>query len=219
MFTGIIQAVGQIKNIQRFGADVRLEINADTLNLDDVKLGDSIAVNGACLTVVELQPPYFKMDASSHTLEKTTLGKLRIGQKINLEKCLQLNSYLGGHLVTGHVDGIAELINKQEAGRATELLWRVPKDLLSFIAVKGSITLNGISLTVNSIENDVVGVTLIPHTCERTELIGIKVGEAANVEIDLMARYVARWLSSSVSSKETSEHDTKKWSKLLGNLQ
>ncbi|MFI4954712.1 MAG: riboflavin synthase [Gammaproteobacteria bacterium] len=213
MFTGIIQAIGKINEIKPFGADVRLEINANTLPMQDVKIGDSIAVNGACLTVVALHPPYIQMDASVHTLEKTTLGKMRVGQKVNLEKCLQLNSYLGGHLVSGHVDGIAQLVNKQEVARAQELTWRVPPNLLAYIAVKGSIALNGISLTVNSVEEDRVGVTIIPHTNENTTLNDLKIGEEANIEIDLIARYVARWLGSKeeINNKE-------KWSQLLGNL-
>lgn len=214
MFTGIIQAIGQVSEIQHFNSDVRIEINAHTLPLQDVKIGDSIAVNGACLTVVSLWPPYFQVDVSAHTLQKTTLGNIRIGHQVNLEKCLQLNSYLGGHLVTGHVDGIARLLAKHEVARAWELIWQVPQDLLGYIAVKGSIALNGISLTVNSVEDDQVGVTVIPHTQENTTLHALKLGTEVNVEIDLVARYVARWLE---AAPEKIDYNPK-WSQLLGNL-
>lgn len=194
MFTGIIQAIGTIKTIQPFAEDVRLEIEAAALDFTDVNLGDSIAVNGVCLTVVHLAPPFFSLDISKHTLEKTTLAQCEKSNAVNLEKCLQLKSYLGGHLVTGHIDGVATLVEKRGAGRSQELIWKVPEDLLAFIAVKGSITLNGISLTVNSVENDQVGVTIIPHTLEKTTLDNIKLGDNTNVEIDLLARYAARWL-------------------------
>jgi len=194
MFTGIIQAVGQIAHVQRFAEDVRFDIQAGTLSLDDVKLGDSIAVNGACLTVVDLKENIFCVDASVHTLEKTTLGKWQHGQKVNLEKCLQLQSYLGGHLVTGHVDGLAQLLEKKVVGRAEELWWRLPQDLLGFVAVKGSIAIDGISLTVNDVQADRMNVTIIPHTNERTTLAEVNVDDWLNIEVDLIARYVARWL-------------------------
>lgn len=194
MFTGIIQAIGTIKNIQPFVEDMRLEIEAPTLDFTDVNLGDSIAVNGVCLTVVHLAPPFFSVDVSKHTLQKTTLAPCINDKTVNLEKCLQLKSYLGGHLVTGHIDGVATLVEKHAAGRSQELIWQVPADLLPFIAVKGSITLDGISLTVNNVENDKVGVTIIPHTLEKTTLNNIKPGDSTNVEVDLLARYVARLL-------------------------
>jgi riboflavin synthase len=195
MFTGIIQTTGYIKNIQQYAEDWRIEIEAKNLDFTDIQLGDSIAVNGACLTVVDFKPPFFSVDVSTHTLNKTTLGNDQIGKIVNLEKCLQLNSYIGGHLVTGHVDAIGTLVEKREAGRGQELIWEVPTELLPMIAVKGSITLDGISLTVNTVNNTQVGVAIIPHTLDRTTLGGIKIGDKTNVEIDLLARYVARWLS------------------------
>lgn len=193
MFTGIIQAIGHLANKEIFAEDVRLEIHAGELSLADVNIGDSIAINGTCLTVVALKPEHFSADASLHTLEKTTLGQLAIGQKVNLEKCLQPTSYLGGHLVAGHVDGVGELIERKSSGRAQEFIWRIPTDLLPFIAVKGSITINGVSLTVNTVEEDKIGVTIIPHTQEQTTLKDLAIGDKVNLEVDMVARYVARF--------------------------
>ena len=196
MFTGIIEHVGRIAAIEKFAMDVRLQINVSTLFLDNVKIGDSIAVNGACLTVVTLNHSDFSVDVSAHTLQNTTLGRIQQGQAVNLEKCLQLSSYIGGHLVTGHVDGIAQLVEKKKVGRTEELVWRLPTELLPFVAVKGSIALAGISLTVNAVQ-DTVSVVVIPHTLEQTTLAELAVGEEVNVEVDLLARYVARWLTAS----------------------
>jgi riboflavin synthase len=203
MFTGIIQAVGQVKKIERFENDNRIVIDANTLPLHDVNLGDSIAVNGVCLTVIELGESFFSVDVSSHTLEKTTFNKFEVGRRVNLEKCVQPNSYLSGHWVLGHVDGIATLAEKNIVGRSNEWIWELPDELLPFIAIKGSLTIDGISLTVNALEGNKVGVTLIPHTTDVTALSDLIIGDKVNIEVDVIARYVARWLSSSESSKKS----------------
>lgn len=194
MFTGIIQTTGIISDIQPFAEDWRVTIKASELNFSDIQLGDSIAVNGICLTVVDINMPYFSVDVSLHTITKTTLTQEAKGKRVNLEKCLQLSSYLGGHIVTGHIDGVATLLSKKTSGRAQELVFSLPNNLLALVAEKGSITIDGISLTVNEVKNNEIGFTIIPHTLEQTTLGDIHEGDQVNIEVDIIARYVARWL-------------------------
>lgn len=190
MFTGIIQTVGRIAEVVPHGEDCALRIEASDLGLDDVQLGDSIAVNGVCLTVTKLASDSFEVMVSKVTLDVTTgLGK---SGPVNLEKALRLADRLGGHLVTGHVDGVGTITALEPVGECWLLKVRAPHALSKYIAQKGSLCVNGISLTVNAITQDEVSINLIPHTMQHTMMQHAKTGDAVNLEIDLIARYVER---------------------------
>lgn len=192
MFTGIIQAVGRLVSREARGELQRFVFDAGALDLADVALGDSIAVAGACLTVVALAAPRWEADVSAETLRLTTLGKLAPGAPVNLEKALRLADRLGGHLVSGHVDGMGR-VAAIEAGDAAQLWsFAAPSALARYIAVKGSVAVDGVSLTVNSVDATGFGVTLIPHTLAHTSFGSARVGDAVNLEVDLLARYVER---------------------------
>ena len=192
MFTGIIQAVGRIVSRQARGSDARFEFDAATLDLGDVALGDSIAVAGTCLTVVELDGSRWSADVSAETLRLTTLGSLREGDAVNLEKALRLADRLGGHLVSGHVDGIGTVLRIDDDGGSQRWTFGLPRALVRYVAVKGSICVDGTSLTVNAVEADGFGVTLIPHTLAMTTFAQRRPGDPVNIEVDLMARYAER---------------------------
>lgn len=192
MFTGIIQAVGRIASLQPLGGDLRLTVDASGLDLGDVKLGDSIAVDGVCLTAVALQGDTFAADVSVETLNCTTLGRLQPGSRVNLEKALRLADRLGGHLVSGHVDGVGEVVSVQPDARSLRWTFAVPAALARYIAVKGSVAVNGVSLTVNEVQGRRFGVNLIPHTMEKTTFGDCAAGTPVNIEVDLMARYAER---------------------------
>jgi riboflavin synthase len=194
MFTGIVQAVGCIATREARGADARLEIDATTLDLGDVVIGDSIAVAGVCLTAVALDGTRFTADVSTETLARTTLGSLALGDPVNLEKSLRLAGGLGGHLVSGHVDGIGLIVSIDDDGASQRWTFSAPSALLRYIAAKGSICVDGASLTVNTVDGDSFGVTLIPHTLAVTTFGARKPGDAVNLEVDLVARYVERLL-------------------------
>ena len=190
MFTGIIQAVGEITPLQTSSGDIKIDINAEQLNLSDVKIGDSIAINGVCLTVTNLSETHFKADVSKETLNVTT-GLDQKGQ-VNLEKALRLDDRLGGHLVSGHVDGIGQVVQFDPVNDCWLLAIQLPHAISKYIARKGSICVNGVSLTVNTIEKDVFTINIIPHTLEKTILGTLQVGSQVNLEIDQIARYVDR---------------------------
>jgi len=190
MFTGIIQAIGQIEKVTRKGDDAKLRVHVGTLEMEDVKLGDSIAVNGVCLTAVHLEQDYFEADVSKETLS-CTVG-LDSPRLVNLEKALRYSDRLGGHLVSGHVDSVGQTLRFEQVGDSWQLVVRAPNNLSRFIAVKGSICIDGVSLTVNTVEKDTFSVNLIPHTLEMTTLKQLGVGSRVNLEIDLIARYVER---------------------------
>lgn len=192
MFTGIIQAVGRIASLQPLGGDLRLTVDAQGLDLGDVRLGDSIAVDGVCLTAVALQGDTFTADVSVETLNCTTLGRLQPGSRVNLEKALRLADRLGGHLVSGHVDGVGEVVSLQPDARSLRWTFAVPAALARYIAAKGSIAVNGVSLTVNEVQGRRFGVNLIPHTMEKTTFGDCAAGTPVNIEVDLMARYAER---------------------------
>ncbi len=198
MFTGIIQSVGRIASREPRGGDMRLAIDAASLELDDVAIGDSIAVAGVCLTAVEFDGPRFVADVSAETLRLTTLGTLVAGDAVNLEKALRLADRLGGHLVSGHVDGVGRVARIDDDGASQRWTFRVPALLARYIAVKGSICVDGTSLTVNTVDADTFGVTLIPHTLAVTTFGARKAGDAVNIEVDLMARYAERLFAESV---------------------
>ena len=193
MFTGIVQAVGRIAEVKTAGQTAAVTIDAGGLDLGDVSIGDSIACNGICLTVTRLAAEKFSVDVSHETL-RVTAGFQR-GAAINLEKSLRLSDRLGGHLVSGHVDGIGTATTRKEVDGNRELVFRFPPELGRYIARKGSITINGVSLTVNDVTHDSFLVNLIPHTLEVTNLGDLKQGDRVNLEIDLVARYVERMLS------------------------
>ncbi|MBF0470831.1 MAG: riboflavin synthase [Gammaproteobacteria bacterium] len=197
MFTGIIEAVGSITTVTATGPDLRLTIEAGELDLDDVRLGDSIAVNGVCLTVTHLTTSAFSCDVSRESLLHTTHRHLKAGARVNLEKALTLQSRLGGHLVSGHVDGIGEVISSQQSGFSLQLKIAAPPELSRYIAAKGSITIDGVSLTVTDIEGSNFQLNIIPHTLAGTTLEQIQPGREVNLEVDLLARYVERLLTGS----------------------
>ncbi|MGO4702782.1 riboflavin synthase [Dyella sp. 2RAB6] len=192
MFTGIIQTVGRIARLEPRGGDVRLYVDTAGLDLADVQLGDSIAVSGVCLTAVTLEPRGFGADVSNETLALTTLGKLKAGDPVNLEKALRLADRLGGHLVSGHVDGMGKVVSITPDGRSQRWTFEVPANLARYIAAKGSICIEGTSLTVNEVDGLRFGVNLIPHTVEHTVFHARRPGDAVNLEVDVVARYVER---------------------------
>lgn len=191
MFTGLIQDIGIVTAIDKTG-DWRISVRAVDLDLSDIAIGASIAHNGVCLTIVENAEDVFVVQASEETLSKTNILFWAEGTRINLERALKLGDELGGHIVSGHVDGLAELLSIEPESDSYRMKFKVPEDLKGFIATKGSVALDGISLTVNEVENNVFGVNIIPHTWEKTNLSGRSVGDMLNIEIDMLARYVAR---------------------------
>lgn len=197
MFTGIIQAVGKVREPEPLGNGVRLTIVAPDLGLEDVKVGDSIAVNGACMTVVEKTDKEFKIDVSAESLSKTT-GLDTFGE-VNLEKAMRLGDRVDGHLVSGHVDGVGQVESMEKIAESWKLVIRAPRKLSPYLAYKGSITVNGVSLTINSVEDTaldtLVSINLIPHTVEVTTLKNLKAQSYVNLEIDLIARYCERMMS------------------------
>ncbi|MDO8925384.1 MAG: riboflavin synthase [Sideroxyarcus sp.] len=194
MFSGIIADVGLIKSAKDRDGGLRLTVNTEALGMDDVQLGDSIACNGVCLTVVKLDGNDFTVEVSRETLNCTT-GLGEQGKHLNLEKALRLSDRLGGHLVSGHVDGVGEVVAFNDIGESWRLVVRAPQALAKYIAMKGSITINGVSLTVNQVSGAEFEVNLIPHTLDVTTLNELKVGSKVNLEIDLIARYVERMLT------------------------
>jgi riboflavin synthase len=192
MFTGIVQSVGRIAALNPRDGDLEIVFAAPGLDLGECAIGDSIACSGACLTVTRLEPGQFAADVSRETLERTTLGGLGAGSPVNLEKALRAGQALGGHYVTGHVDGLAQLVSQREEARSWRLVFVVPPALARYVAPKGSVTLAGVSLTVNEVSGLEFGVNLIPHTREVTTLGHLRVGESVNFEADIIARYVER---------------------------
>jgi len=195
MFTGIIQSVGHIAQVQPKGEDTRLYISTGKLDLSDVQLGDSIAVNGVCLTAVELPGDGFWADVSGETLQKTTLSTLQQGSPANLEKAMTPTTRLGGHLVSGHVDGVGEVVLREAAGRSEHFQIKAPDNLAHYIAKKGSICVDGISLTVNDVNGSVFDLNIVPHTLQETTMDNFKVGQSVNLEVDIIARYLERLLT------------------------
>ncbi len=194
MFSGIIADVGRITNTADREGGLRLTIDTNALGLDDVLLGDSIAVNGVCLTVIALDGYAFSVDVSRETLD-CTVGLDTLGAAVNLEKALRLSDRLGGHLVSGHVDGVGDVVAFDDLGESWKLTIRAPQALAKFIAPKGSVTVNGVSLTTNRVEGSEFDLNLIPHTLQMTNLKDLLAGAQVNLEVDLIARYVERMLS------------------------
>jgi riboflavin synthase, alpha subunit len=194
MFTGIIEATGRISAIRDQGGDKRISITSDALDFSDVRIGDSIAVNGVCVTALDIHSTGFSADVSRETLAVTTLSELKVGTLVNLEKALMPQSRLGGHIVSGHVDGIAELLSRRPDGRSERLVFKLPQELARYVAHKGSICIDGVSLTVNEVHGCEFGVNIIPHTAERTTLLEYRPGARVNIEVDVISRYLERLL-------------------------
>jgi riboflavin synthase len=194
MFTGIVTALGTVRRLVPLaeGHDMRLVIGAPWPDTGGIARGASIACSGCCLTAVEIGPDWFAADASAETLARTTLGTWREGTRVNLERSLRLGDELGGHLVSGHVDGVGEALSAAPEHGSIRWRFRLPRALARFVAEKGSIAVDGVSLTVNSVEGDTFGVNIIPHTAEATRFASLAPGDAVNIEIDMLARYVAR---------------------------
>ncbi len=201
MFTGIISSMGTIKVLETSPAGVHLTMQVD-FDLSDVELGASISHAGCCLTVVAKTENTYRLDISNETLAVTNLGTWQTGQKVNLERALKIGDELGGHIVSGHIDGKAELVSVTPDGDSYRLKFRAPDPLHRFIAPKGSVALDGISLTINEVENDVFGVNIIPHTWTHTTLSQTHVGDAVNLEVDRLARYAARWFETEPAVKK-----------------
>ncbi len=194
MFTGIIEASGEIAAVDKQAADSRLRINAGGLDMTDVKLGDSIAIDGVCLTVVKFDAHGFEMDVSAETLSKTTLGEFKPDRKVNLEKAMQVSARLGGHIVSGHVDALGVIEARDPVGESLRFRVRVPDNLAKYVAVKGSVCIDGVSLTVNNVDGAVFEINIIPHTAEMTTIGEYQAGRKVNIEVDIIARYLERLL-------------------------
>ena len=201
MFTGIIQAVGEVAAMQPSGGDLRLRIRTGKLSLDDVALGDSICTNGVCLTVIELPGDGYWADVSVESLNFTTLGDLKPGSRVNLEKALTPQSRLGGHIVSGHVDGVGEIVSLQEDARSWRFVLRAPDTLAKYIAHKGSICVDGTSLTVNAVDGAVFELMIIPQTMAETVFGDYVAGSTVNLEVDVIARYLERLLQGDAAAK------------------
>jgi len=192
MFTGIVQAMGAIVRVEPRGGDTRLVIDMGGLDASDIAIGDSVCVSGVCLTAVEIDVADVAVDISTETLSRTTLGGLKIGDCVNLEKSLRLSDRLGGHLVSGHVDGVGRVVAIEPDARSQRWTFEVPSGLSRYIAAKGSVCIDGVSLTVNEVAANRFGVNLIPHTIGATTFQYKRVGDAVNIEVDLIARYLER---------------------------
>ncbi|MBD1564956.1 riboflavin synthase [Vibrio sp. SA48] len=194
MFTGIVEAVGTLAAITPKGEDISVTVNVGNLDMADVKLGDSIATNGVCLTVVDFGSHHYSADLSFETLNKTGFTAYQVGDKLNLEKAMLPTTRFGGHIVSGHVDGVGEIIERNSVGRAIELWVAMPNELNKYVAEKGSVTVDGISLTVNELRKNAFKLTIVPHTSEETTINDFHVGRKVNLEVDVLARYMERLL-------------------------
>ena len=192
MFTGIIESVGKIESIEDKGGDARVWIQTAKMDMSDVQLGDSIAMNGVCLTAVELREDAYCADVSGETLSLTSLKQLKEGSQVNLEKALTPNTRLGGHMVSGHVDGLGKVIERYDDARSVRFVIESPSSLAKYIAVKGSITVDGVSLTVNKLDGCQFELNIVPHTLQETIMQSYQAGSEVNLEVDLIARYLER---------------------------
>lgn len=192
MFTGIVQGVGKVRSVEPRGGDVRMWIGTGVVSLEDVAIGGSIAVNGCCLTAIELEPTAFAADLSRETLSLTTAGRWLPGTPVNLEKALTAGQALGGHYVTGHVDGVGQVVSRHDDARSVRVEFEVPPELARYVARKGSMCVDGVSLTVNGVAGNRFDVNLVPHTLGVTILGDCRPGSRVNLEVDIIARYLER---------------------------
>ncbi|CAM2734920.1 MULTISPECIES: riboflavin synthase [Vibrio] len=202
MFTGIVEAVGQLTAITPKGEDVTITVNVGKLDMSDVKLGDSIATNGVCLTVVDFNDTSYSADLSLETLKKSGFADYKAGDKVNLEKAMLPTTRFGGHIVSGHVDGVGEIVERNIVGRAIEFWVELPEELNKYVAEKGSITVDGISLTVNDLRKNAFKLTIVPHTTQETTIDSFQVGRKVNLEVDVLARYLERLLQGREQAKQ-----------------
>ncbi|WP_237055567.1 riboflavin synthase [Microbulbifer sediminum] len=205
MFTGIVEAVGEITELKPVGGDLRVRVKSGKLDLSDVQLGDSIATNGVCLTVVDLPGDGYWADVSAETMDVTSVSGWKKGDRVNLEKALTPQTRLGGHIVSGHVDGIGEVVWRKKEARAERFRLRAPEQLARYIAHKGSITVDGTSLTVNAVDGAEFELTIVPHTLQETVMGGYQAGTRVNLEVDLIARYLERLLLGDKAAQPDSE--------------
>lgn len=205
MFTGIIEAIGQVLSSTQTAGDVRLKIQVGGLDMGDVKLGDSIATSGVCLTVIDFGKDWYAADVSLETISRTTLTGWKTGTKVNLEKALLPTTRLGGHLVSGHVDGLGEIIVVRKDARSLYFEVQAPNELAKYLAEKGSITVDGISLTINHLRGALISLNLVPHTAEQTTIKEWKVGSKVNLEVDVLARYLERLLLGDKAAQATAK--------------
>lgn len=201
MFTGIVEATGRISGLTRNGADYRVQISSSELDFSDVHLGDSIATNGVCLTVVEFTATSFEADVSTETINSTGFKHYQVGQRVNLEKAMLPTTRFGGHMVSGHVDTVSHIQSVYENGRAKDIWLSIPENLQKYFVKKGSVTVDGISLTVNDVTNGQIKLTIVPHTFAQTTLANVSAGDAVNLEVDIIARYVENFVGQ--QSKES----------------
>lgn len=206
MFTGIIEAVGKVQSVRQTGGDVRLSIDAAGLDMNDVKLGDSIATSGVCLTVVDFGAHWYAADVSLETISRTSLSSWKTGTRVNLEKALLPTTRLGGHLVSGHVDGLGEIILARQDARSLYFEVKAPDALAKYMAEKGSITVDGISLTINHLNGALMSLNLVPHTATQTTINDWQVGSKVNLEIDVLARYLERLLMGDKAAQSTTKN-------------
>ena len=206
MFTGIIEAVGKVQSVRQAGGDVRLSIDAAGLDMNDVKLGDSIATSGVCLTVVDFGAHWYAADVSLETISRTSLSSWKTGTRVNLEKALLPTTRLGGHLVSGHVDGLGEITLARQDARSLYFEVKAPDALAKYMAEKGSITVDGISLTINHLNGALMSLNLVPHTATQTTINDWQVGSKVNLEIDVLARYLERLLMGDKAAQSTTKN-------------
>lgn len=209
MFTGIIAAVGHIAATEPKGGDLRIQVQVGKLDMSDVALGDSIATNGVCLTVIEMDAQHYWADVSNETLEHTTLAALKVGSAVNLEKALTPNTRLGGHWVAGHVDGVGEVIERHDDARSVRFSLRAPAALAKYIAQKGSICVDGASLTVNAVDGAVFELNIVPHTIAETIIGSYVSGSPVNIEVDILARHLERLMLGDAAAESDGENDSR----------
>ncbi|MEA1891018.1 MAG: riboflavin synthase [Pseudomonadota bacterium] len=207
MFTGIIESRGKILGLQRKGSDARISINTGGLDLSDSKIGDSIAVNGVCLTAVSLTAETFEADVSAESLSRTSLGQLSVDSPVNLELAMRPDTRFGGHIVSGHVDGLGKILDVRPAGESIILRVQLPDELACYVAQKGSVTIDGVSLTVNAVRNNEFEVNIVPHTQQETIISHYKQGSHVNIEVDIIARYIERMLQCGISGAGRTNND------------
>ena len=194
MFTGIVQSLGIVKNIRPKDGDLEITVKADRIDWNKISIGESISINGICLTATKIHSDGFDADISSETMSVTTLSNIKKNDQLNIEPSLTVGDKIGGHFVTGHIDCVAEIVSKESKARAISLQIEVPNRIARYIAPKGSITVDGVSLTVNSVNGSNFNVYIIPHTAKATIIGDYKIGDKVNIEIDMMARYIERLL-------------------------
>ncbi len=205
MFTGIIESLGKIESIEDMGGDARFWIGTGKMDMSDVQLGDSIAMNGVCLTAIELRDNAYCADVSGETLALTSLKQLANGSRVNLEKALTLQTRLGGHMVSGHVDGLGKVIERYDEARSVRFIIEAPVALAKYIAVKGSITVDGVSLTVNKVDGRQFELNIVPHTLQETIMDSYQSGSPVNLEVDLVARYLERIMLGDAAAESTTD--------------